>query len=206
MVWYGEGGEAEKMEGRKGPRVQRTTGAQCCRHDRRSHGKIHLLVIIFDCMNMAKSKSGNKSLKAALLSHQSKAIAAKKKPRPTIHRKFPSLRPTVPFLSTDTILLIGEGNFSFARALLVDPPTHELAQFPPANLTATAFDTEHECYSKYPNAQAIVKTLREKGALVLFGIDATQLEKASALTRPKRTWDRVVWNFPHAGEAGACPV
>jgi 25S rRNA (uracil2634-N3)-methyltransferase len=106
-------------------------------------------------------------------------------------------RATIPFLPTNRILLIGEGNFSFARALVIDPPP-VLQSFPAENLTATAYDSEEECYDKYPDAKEIVTTLKEKGVEVLFGIDAIRLEKTSRLKG--RKWDKVVWNFPHAGE------
>ncbi|KAG5721890.1 UPF0617 protein [Termitomyces sp. T112] len=109
----------------------------------------------------------------------------------------PAPRTTIPFLSKDTILLIGEGNFSFARALLCDPPA-ELRDLPPRNLTATAYDTEDECYNKYADAREIVTYLRQRGAQVLFGVDATKLEKIASLKG--RRWDRIVWNFPHAGK------
>ncbi|RDB29333.1 25S rRNA (uridine-N(3))-methyltransferase [Hypsizygus marmoreus] len=102
-------------------------------------------------------------------------------------------RTTIPFHATDTILLIGEGNFSFAHALITEP--HEL---PPKNLTATAYDSEEQCYAKYADAQAIVEGLRERGVQVLFSVDATRLERTPGLKG--RRWDRVVWNFPHAGK------
>ncbi|KAI1794041.1 hypothetical protein LXA43DRAFT_999455 [Ganoderma leucocontextum] len=106
------------------------------------------------------------------------------------------IRPTIPFSSTDNILLIGEGNFSFARALFCSPP--ETLQFlPPSNVTATAYDTEEECCSKYPEAAEIISALREKGVGLIFSVDATKLEKCSPLRG--RKFDRVVWNFPHAG-------
>lgn len=125
---------------------------------------------------------------------------------------------TIPFQSTDTILLIGEGNFSFALALssfsqsssssaseytLATPTTsaHPLAHLPPQNITATAYDTSEECYSKYPEAEMIVEKLKSMGAEVLFGVDGTQLEKSKVLKG--RKWDRVVWNFPHAGASHA---
>lgn len=107
-----------------------------------------------------------------------------------------SRRSTIPFKVSDNILLIGEGNFSFAVALLQHPPT-SLEHLPPANITATAYDTEAECYAKYPDAEPCVRMLREKGAQVLFGVDATRLEKTSALKG--RVFDRIAWNFPHAG-------
>ncbi|KAH7930461.1 hypothetical protein BV22DRAFT_1028431 [Leucogyrophana mollusca] len=111
--------------------------------------------------------------------------------------KAPPPRVTIPFKPTDKILLIGEGNFSFTRALLVDPPL-SLEHLPPANVTATAYDSEDECYAKYPDAHAIVEALREKGVEILFGIDATKLDKVQSFRG--RRWDRIVWNFPHAGK------
>ncbi|KAI5116431.1 hypothetical protein M0805_000210 [Coniferiporia weirii] len=105
-------------------------------------------------------------------------------------------RSTIPFRPSDTILLIGEGNFSFARALLL---CSTLQYLPPKNITATAYDSEDECLAKYPEAHAIVKELRLKGVEVLFGIDATALEKHKLLKG--RKWDRIVWNFPHAGKS-----
>ena len=118
---------------------------------------------------------------------QAKATAKGQNPR----------RTTIPFKASDRILLIGEGNFSFAVALLQHPPA-PLDHLPPANITATAFDTEGECRTKYPNAEQNVRLLREKGTQVLFGVDATRLEKTSALKG--KVFDRIVWNFPHAGE------
>ncbi|KAG6813234.1 hypothetical protein H0H92_012871 [Tricholoma furcatifolium] len=109
----------------------------------------------------------------------------------------PPRKTTIPFRPTDTILLIGEGNFSFARALLCDPPPG-LQDLPPRNLTATAYDREDECYAKYEEAREIVAYLRERGAEVVFGVDATKLEKTAPLKG--RRWDRIVWNFPHAGK------
>lgn len=101
------------------------------------------------------------------------------------------LRTTNPFNTTDRILLIGEGNFSFARALL--------STIPSSNITATAYDSEEECYKKYPEAETIVQDLREKGVEVIFEVDGTRLEKVGGWKGGKRMWDRVVWNFPHAG-------
>ncbi|KAH9920219.1 uncharacterized protein BXZ73DRAFT_52225 [Epithele typhae] len=106
-------------------------------------------------------------------------------------------RPAIPFKPTDRILLIGEGNFSFARALVCSPP-ESLAFLPATNVTATAYDTEEECRTKYPESEEIIKTLREKGVHVLFSVDATKLEKCHALK--DRKYNKVVWNFPHAGK------
>lgn len=108
-------------------------------------------------------------------------------------------RPTVPFHPWDKIMLIGEGNFSFARSLVLDPPA-VLQDLPPNNITATAYDSEEECYSKYPESKEIVSFIRSKGVEVIFGVDGTRLEKHSKLKG--RRWDRIVWNFPHAGGFG----
>jgi 25S rRNA (uracil2634-N3)-methyltransferase len=156
---------------------------------------------------------GHKSLKAALQSQQSRlklkqkaahaAQVAEQKEKAKLKGKSKGkgnaapLQQTVPFVSTDKILLIGEGNFSFARALFSNSPP-ELEHLPPSNVTATAYDSEDECFAKYSDGEAIVKELRERGVEVLFGVDARQLERVNALKG--RKWDRIVWNFPHAGE------
>lgn len=112
-------------------------------------------------------------------------------------KKVFSLRnPTIPFKPSDRILLIGEGNFSFTRALIEDPPT-VLESLAPENITATALDTEEECYDKYPECPSIITFLRDRGVEVIFGVNATHLERHPLLK--DRNWDRIVWNFPHAG-------
>ena len=112
-------------------------------------------------------------------------------------------RPTIPFQPADKILLIGEGNFSFARALALVPPS-VLDSLPPRNITATTYDTEQECYRKYHDAEEIVEMLRHRGVEVLFGVDATKLEKIQRFKG--RKWDRIVWNFPHIGVYQAAPL
>lgn len=161
---------------------------------------------------ISMAKGGKKgSLKAALASQQTRLKKKKEVEHAAQHEerikavvqakakekgKAAPLRPTIPFTATDNILLIGEGNFSFARALALHPPP-ELEFLPASNIIATAYDSEEECYAKYPEAKEIVGALREKGVIVLFRVDATKLEKVSALK--ERTFDRIVWNFPHAG-------
>ncbi|KAF8131651.1 hypothetical protein EV363DRAFT_173502 [Boletus edulis] len=150
------------------------------------------------------------SLKATLQSQQSR-LRAKEKAEHAAHvskqkgkqskkgvkAKGPVRPPTIPFKPTDNILLVGEGNFSFARALMVDPPSC-LEHLVPANVTATSYDSQEACFSKYPDAETIVNTIQQCGAKVLFGIDATKLQKHPVLKG--RRWDRIVWNFPHAGK------
>ncbi|PCH34086.1 hypothetical protein WOLCODRAFT_135495 [Wolfiporia cocos MD-104 SS10] len=139
----------------------------------------------------SRLKKKEEALKAAQLSEKTKNIQSKGK-----GKALPP-RPTVPFTAADRILLVGEGDFSFARALVQDPPS-PLQFLPPGNVTATAYDTEEECYRKYLGASEIVSFLRGKGVEVLFSVDATKLEKCSPLKG--RRWDKIVWNFPHAGK------
>lgn len=148
-----------------------------------------------------KQQSLKKSLSSAQARLKKKKeaedAAAQKQVKSGTAQAIKPRRSTIPFKASDRILLIGEGNFSFALALLQHPPA-PLDHLLPANITATALDTEKECNAKYPDAEENVRVLREKGAQVLFGVDATKLEKTSALKG--KVFDRIVWNFPHAGE------
>ena len=144
------------------------------------------------------------SLQTALLNQQSRlkqkaqiAQAAKSNEKTRVAKKQTGKKAvTIPFTPTEKILLIGEGNFSFAYALAVNPPT-QLLHLPPPNITATAYDTEEECLAKYADAQDKIDALRTKGVNIIFGVDATKLEKVSQLKG--KQWDKIIWNFPHAG-------
>ncbi|KAI9513128.1 hypothetical protein F5148DRAFT_1273351 [Russula earlei] len=126
------------------------------------------------------------------LNHRAKGVSRKGMAKTQIPQ-----RSAIPFDPSDHILLIGEGDFSFASALLQRPPA-PLEHLPPANIIATAYDTEDECYAKYTDAEQNVRVLREKGTRVIFSVDATRLEKTSALKG--KVFDRIAWNFPHAGK------
>jgi len=141
----------------------------------------------------SRLKKRQKAERAAQVAEQNR----KKNPQSKGKGKAPPQRSTIPFNPTDRILLIGEGNFSFARALTFNVPA-SLEQLPPRNITATSYDAENDCYVKYPDAKIIVQGLREKGVEVLFDVDATKLKNMPALKG--RKWDRIVWNFPHAGK------
>ncbi|CAI5520206.1 unnamed protein product [Closterium sp. Naga37s-1] len=102
------------------------------------------------------------------------------------------------------ILLVGEGDFSFTRALLrLMAPARPLALF------ATALDSRHTIVQKYgEEAGAVLQEVEAGGAHVLFNVDATRLAhtlhlgkrrrkgKANPLEKP---FDRIVFNFPHVG-------
>lgn len=94
--------------------------------------------------------------------------------------------------SKDVILLIGEGNFSFARSLC-ENYLEEGAE----NLTATCYDTENVLYEKYGDeAKDNVALVQEYGGTVLFEVDATNMPK----DLKKNRYTKIVFNFPHAGK------
>lgn len=167
-----------------------------------------LCLIVLSPDVMAKSRSKKPSLKAALSSAQAR-FKKRKQAKDAAAQGFDQRiksgsakmqnphRSTIPFKALDNVLLVGEGNFSFAVALLQHPPA-PLDHLPPTNIVATAYDTQEECYTKYPDAEQNVRILREQGTQVLFAVDATKLEKTPALKGI--VFDRIVWNFPHAGE------
>ncbi|SCZ89779.1 BZ3500_MvSof-1268-A1-R1_Chr9g10590 [Microbotryum saponariae] len=105
-------------------------------------------------------------------------------------------RGTVPYKLGERILLVGEGNFSFAHALLLAQPPIVTPQL----LYATAYDSQQTAQEKYPDLMEHVNAIRKAGATVLFGVDATKLQACKELKEHKGAWDRVVFNFPHVGQ------
>ncbi|KAI0914334.1 hypothetical protein F4824DRAFT_62537 [Ustulina deusta] len=117
--------------------------------------------------------------------------------------------PTIPFSPEDKILLVGDGDLSFAASLV----EHHCC----ADVTATVFEkNREELLEKYPQASDnIAKIEAEEGCRVLFGVDATKMapfahkpgrgkvsgpENANA--HPVSTngiMDRIMFNFPHIG-------
>ncbi|KIO26941.1 hypothetical protein M407DRAFT_73888 [Tulasnella calospora MUT 4182] len=101
---------------------------------------------------------------------------------------------TIPFEEDDRVLLVGEGNFSFTLSLV---KTHNIPSY---NILATTLDSEADCYAKYPNdSSEIVSELRSLGVQVVFGVDGTRLDRCKEVLQAKGGWNKVVFNFPHAG-------
>lgn len=72
---------------------------------------------------------------------------------------------------------------------------------PGRNILATTVDSEDDCYDKYPeDAENFVKQLRDAGALIAFGVDATALHKSRDVRSSLNGWNKVVFNFPHVGK------
>ncbi|KAL6712808.1 hypothetical protein ACLMJK_009649 [Lecanora helva] len=105
--------------------------------------------------------------------------------------------PIVPFLPTDRILLVGEGDFSFSRSLLTEHGC--------SSLIATSYDKQSVVTTKYPQARTHVQALEaEDDCKVLYGVDAVKLGKSGVTDGggkevKKGNFDKVVFNFPHVG-------
>jgi len=90
----------------------------------------------------------------------------------------------------ERILLVGEGNFSFARALC-----KELGSG--VGVYATAYDGEKNLKLKYTDAEELRKEIEEQlGGTTLVGVDASRLH---AVKEFRGAFHKIVWNFPHMG-------
>ncbi|XP_073441241.1 ferredoxin-fold anticodon-binding domain-containing protein 1 [Dendrobates tinctorius] len=88
-----------------------------------------------------------------------------------------------------SILLVGEGNFSFSASLC---DTGEDAH----HITATCYEAEDTVRQQHLSWRN-VQHLRSKGAEVHFGVDVTKLDEYGFITN--QSYDRIIFNFPHCG-------
>lgn len=78
------------------------------------------------------------------------------------------LEPTIPFSPEDAILLVGEGDLSFSRALV----EHHYCE----NVTATVLESNlGELSEKYPQVQDNIDLTEAEGGKVLYGVDAKKM-------------------------------
>ncbi|XP_067006918.1 ferredoxin-fold anticodon-binding domain-containing protein 1 isoform X1 [Anabrus simplex] len=89
------------------------------------------------------------------------------------------------FSSGDSVLLIGEGNFSFAVGLVNSQQS--------LNITATCF----EPVVTHVNGRENIHYLESKGVCVLLDVDGRKLTEHPILKT--RTFSKIVFNFPHVG-------
>mmetsp|Transcript_13508 Transcript_13508/g.29646 ORF Transcript_13508/g.29646 Transcript_13508/m.29646 type:complete len:345 (-) Transcript_13508:20-1054(-) len=93
----------------------------------------------------------------------------------------------------DRILLVGEGNFSFALSLCRILGPEGCA----GGIFATAFDSEQAVKRKYADAAQNRKEIEEKfSGVTLVGVDATRLHQISEF---RDSFTKIVFNFPHLG-------
>ncbi|PWA53149.1 hypothetical protein CTI12_AA447580 [Artemisia annua] len=97
------------------------------------------------------------------------------------------------YSSNHKILLVGEGDFSFSCSLA-------MVFGNASNIVATSLDSKVVVINKYKRAQANLDMLYHFGAKLLHGVDATEMEQHTDLQ--ERKFDRIVYNFPHAGFHG----
>ncbi|KAI3973859.1 hypothetical protein MKX01_030435 [Papaver californicum] len=67
-------------------------------------------------------------------------------------------------------------------------------------MVATSLDQYDVVIKNYPDTKSNLESLRKLGATIMHGVDATQLKLYPDLQR--RKFDRVIFNFPHAGFHG----
>ncbi|XP_062194182.1 uncharacterized protein LOC133897465 [Phragmites australis] len=97
------------------------------------------------------------------------------------------------YSSTQSILTVGDGDFSFSLALAT-------AFGSGANLVATSLDTYEALRGKYSKAESNIMELKRLGTTVLHGVDAKTMRFHTDLKNKR--FDRIVFNFPHAGFKG----
>lgn len=140
-------------------------------------------------------------------SHSAPPKNKKQVPQPKAHTT-----PTIPFSPSQAILLVGEGDVSFAASLA----THHRC----TNLTATVLEKDRAALlAKYPHAEANLAALESQpGCRVRYGIDARKMapftapppppppkKDGSGKARKDRDRERVgamqriLFNFPHVG-------
>jgi 25S rRNA (uracil2634-N3)-methyltransferase len=145
---------------------------------------------------------------------QTKSLAIQQKK----HKEKKFLAAKSPYRSYHTILTLGEGNFSFSKALTqiqtigqskkqqrLNNKVNEESKaievifnnIPAENITATCYDSFDELNDKYPqDAMENVSYLQQQGMAVLAKIDCLHLENYKFA---HNQYDRVIFNFPHTG-------
>ena len=96
----------------------------------------------------------------------------------------------------EKILVVGDGDFSFSAGLV----SHRKGRG--RGLTLTSYDSAQEVLKKYPKtAKSNISKAAAAGAVILHGVDATNLSKtfANKLAGEEGTFDRIIFNFPHSG-------
>ena len=100
-------------------------------------------------------------------------------------------KPTIPFDTEDRILLIGEGDLSFAKSIV---DAHGCCE-----VTATCLDSKDEVLEKYkPQAEEHIQYLEDEGQTILYDVDATKLD-TNRHVKKAGLFDRIIFNFPHVG-------
>jgi hypothetical protein len=96
------------------------------------------------------------------------------------------------------VLLLGEGDFTFTRAL-----QKKHLGGSELEIVATSFDSHAEVVRKYPEVEGLLRGWKKTGEVrVIHGIDATQDLQSQIAARGEEVlgpFDTVIFNFPHLG-------
>lgn len=102
-----------------------------------------------------------------------------------------------------SILCVGDGDLTLSLALIRAYGKEQI------DLTAsTLLSSPDELVATYANSSTVLNELKERGATVFFGIDATQLHATAAFTNnaaaattggPERLFDWILFSHPHLG-------
>ncbi|KAJ7964659.1 DUF2431 domain-containing protein [Quillaja saponaria] len=94
------------------------------------------------------------------------------------------------YTSSQKILLVGEGDFSFSACLA--------RAFDSANnMVATSLHSKDTLYDKHWSCESHLEELERKGCLVLHEVDVYVMDRHPTLKKMK--FDVIIFNFPHAG-------
>lgn len=156
--------------------------------------------------HVEKDKVKQNLLKNTEAQNQHKALKEKsmkngKSKKKQVHQQ--QAKGLIPFGKEDRVLLVGEGDFTFAKSIV------EQAYILPENLIATSFDSLEQLHEKYPDVDETLASLKEYGVRVHHEIDAMNLltsmkmnttkSKNKPLFRNKANLDYIMFNFPHTG-------
>ncbi|KAK6534830.1 hypothetical protein TWF281_006130 [Arthrobotrys megalospora] len=149
-------------------------------------------------MKHKKHAQGKRKPSHPLKAHHASKITKSKpnngpKPKPKPSTTFSS-RPIIPFTPTSSLLLIGEGDFSFTNSLITSSQPHIS---PSTTITTTTNDTEAVTYEKYPHAESTISTLRSLDHKIHFSIDITAKRLPKSLS--SHQYNCIIFNFPHVG-------
>ncbi|KAI5064252.1 hypothetical protein GOP47_0020922 [Adiantum capillus-veneris] len=99
------------------------------------------------------------------------------------------------YSSKQKILLVGEGDFSFSNSLAT-------AFGDARNMIATSLDSQEMVLKKYADDAAFtLSNLKRLGVLLFHQVDATCMAAQTIFCN--LVFDRVIYNFPHAGFHGS---
>lgn len=101
-------------------------------------------------------------------------------------------------LAEKSILLCGEGDFSFARAMIGSADRDVIFETKSMRVTATSYEPVEEIEKVWGGAENLRALRSVEGVELLHNIDATGLDASFA----GRKWDHICFMFPHIAGKG----